>query len=147
MKSPKFYKTIIAVLVTLNIAILAFFWLVKPPHPPKPGEHKLAIELGLESNKLKKVNKLEVEHHKAKRNLIKKDRDLHELLFDKIGTGDSSGTQLILEKIDVNREEIDNMTISFFNEVAEYCNEQQKKDLREFVKKTLRGLRPMHPKK
>lgn len=143
MKSPKFYKIIIVALVVLNLSTLTFFWLTKPPHPPRPGEHKLSLKIELTGEAMSKVDAMEVEHHKKKRALVHKDHSLHKKLFDLIGTG--KPTKEVLDQIDKNKEEIESMTFEFFDDVAEHCNENQKKELIKFVQERLNGLRPGPP--
>lgn len=146
MRSPKFYKLIIAALLILNIGTLAFFWLSKPAHPPKPGERPhLSEKIGLTGEHKKKVDALEKEHHKLKRALVRKDVKLHEELYNNVGK--DIPTAPLLEEIDENKEEIEKMTIEFFNEVATHCDDKQKKSLRKFVRRLLHHLRLGGPKR
>lgn len=146
MKGTRFYKLLIIVLVILNIGTLAYFQLSKPPHPPhppKPGHGILALELNLKGDSKSKVDALEKQHHKDKKVLIHRDHDLHRKLFNKIGSVEP--TQDLLDQIDKNKSEIESMTFTFFDDVAEYCNEKQKKVLIEFVQKRLNRIRPGPP--
>lgn len=143
MRSPKFYKIIIVALVVLNLSTLAFYWLTKPPHPPKPGEHKISLKLELKGDAKSKVDALEVDHHKKKRALVYRDRELHKKLFNLIGTEKS--VDELLEEIDKNKEEIESMTFIFFNNISEYCDENQKKELIKSVQERLNRLRPGPP--
>ena len=90
-----------------------------------------------------KVDALEVDHHKNKKILVHKDHSLHEKLFNLIGTG--KPTDELLSKIDKNKEEIELMTFTFFDDVAKYCDKSQKKELINFVQKRLNNLRPGPP--
>jgi hypothetical protein len=144
MKGPKFYKIVIMLLVILNIGTLAFMWFNKPPHPPKPGEHKIATELGLTGEVKTKIDKLETDHHAKKKKLVHKDMDLHKKLYDEIGKeGDGSD---ILEEIAANKEEIEKMTFNYFDEIATYCNESQQEELRKMVHFAFENLRPGPPR-
>jgi hypothetical protein len=143
MKGTRFYKLIIIALVALNIGTLAYFQLSKPPHPPRPGEIILSSKLELKGKAKSQVNALEKEHHRKKKKLVHRDHDLHKKLFNRIGT--EKPTHDLLNQIDKNKEEIESMTFIFFDEVAEFCNEKQKKKLIEFVQKRLNRIRPGPP--
>ncbi|PIE86983.1 MAG: hypothetical protein CSA03_01870 [Bacteroidetes bacterium] len=132
MERKRLYKLIIAVLVILNIGLVVFMFLSKSPHPgPPPHEGILARELGIEGEHVAKIDVLEKEHHREKQALMKKDRELHETLFSKIGT-DEDVTSLQAE-IEKNHAQIEKMTYDFFNEVAMYCTKEQRAELKETI--------------
>ncbi len=143
MKGTRFYKLIIIALVAMNIGTLAYFQLTKPPHPPKPNHGDLGRQLKLKDDSKSKVDALEKQHHKDKKVLIHRDHDLHRKLFNRIGT--DKPTHVLLNQIAKNKEEIESMTFIFFDDVAEYCNEKQKKKLIQFVQKRLNRIRPGPP--
>ena len=143
MRSLKFYKLVIVVLVVLNISTLAYYTLTKPPHPPKPGDHQISLRLELDGEAKSKVDVLEKQHHKQKRALMHKDNRLHKKLFQLIGTDKSPDE--ILGQIANNRNRMELMTYEFFNEIAEHCNEKQKKELLQFVDMRLNKMRPGPP--
>ncbi|MFT5858318.1 MAG: hypothetical protein ACI865_000404 [Flavobacteriaceae bacterium] len=143
MKSLKFYKTLTVLLVLLNLGTLVFFWFNKPPQgPPKPGA--LAAQLEIVQD-VELVTALEAAHHKEKRKLMTKDRNLHDLLFSKIGSGED--VTALREKITINHLEIETMTYDFFDTVAAYCNESQLKELKSSVGKAFGQLRKPPGKK
>lgn len=144
MKSLKFYKTIIVILIICNIAMLAFIWFGKPPHPPKPGEHKLSSELGITGSSKEIADKLEREHHKQKRKLVDLDVDLHTKLYK--GIGSENNSEAILKEIESNKRELEEMTFTFFDEIANLCNDAQKEELQKFVEHHLNNLRPGPPR-
>lgn len=144
MKGPKFYKSVIAVLLVINLAIIAFIWFGKPPHPPKPGENKISDFIGVKGDSKSIIDNLETEHHKEKRKLIHLDIDLHKQLYKEIGTeGDSDS---ILGQIESNKNKIEEMTFDFFDEISKHCTKEQKIELRKFVNKHLDELRPGPPR-
>lgn len=144
MKGPKFYKIVIAILVVINLGTIGFMWLNKPPHPPKPGAHKIATELGLTGEAKTTVEKLETEHHKKKRELVEKDMDLHKKLYDQIGE-DGDGSDILAE-IAENKEVIEKMTFDYFDKIATYCDDSQKEELQKIVHGAFDNLRPGPPK-
>lgn len=132
MKSTRFYKIIIALLAALNIATLTFIWFGKPPHPHHPGERPLLSEiLKMEGENKSSVDALELEHHKEKRQLMKKDGELHREMFALIGTGSNSSA--IQKKLDANKSKIERMTFQFFEEIASNCSDAQKVELKKFI--------------
>lgn len=143
MKSLKFYKILTVLLVLLNLGTLAFFWLNRPPQgPPKAGA--LAAQLEIVKD-VELVKSLEAAHHKEKRKLMAKDRNLHDQLFSKIGTGEDVSD--LIEKITANYVEIETMTYNFFDSVAVYCNQTQLKRLRTTIGKAFGQLRKSPPHK
>ncbi|MDG1331086.1 MAG: hypothetical protein P8P74_02070 [Crocinitomicaceae bacterium] len=138
MKRTKLYKLIIAALVIINVGMLVFFLAGGPPNsPPDPGD--LSKELGLEGKKRSAITLLEVTHHTDKRALMRKDRELHETLFSKLGTDEDVSN--LQEEIEVNHAEIERMTYEFFNEVAKECNAEQKKQLKGMIYHTFRQMK------
>ena len=138
MARTKLYKLIIAALVIINVGMLVFFFTHKPPHhPPNPGD--IAIELGFEGEKAKRILTLEKEHHKRKRTLMEIDRKLHETLFSKINSDED--VSVIQEKIAVNFVEMEKMTYDFFHEVVKECTPEQAEQLKEIIYHAFRQMR------
>jgi hypothetical protein len=138
MRCTKLYKFIIAALVIINVGILTFFLTRKPPHgPPVPGQFVNKLEL--EGDKRELVIKLEKAHHKEKRELMNKDRALHEILFSKIGTNEDVSN--IQEEIEENHAEMEKMTYDFFNEVSTYCSTGQKEQLKKMIHHAFRQMK------
>lgn len=145
MKSLKFYKTLSILLLVLNLGTISFFLFTKPPHPPKPGEHQISNEIGLDGAVKKKVDALEAKHHKEKRALMKRDFKLHQQLYKELS--DTSAAEELITKINENREELETMTFKFFSEVAENCNKEQRQKLDEMINHSLRRITNHPPKK
>lgn len=145
MKRTKLYKLIIAALLVINVGMLVFFFMEKPPHfnPPKKGE--LVRELGLTGEKRTKVIALAKAHHKAKRKLMDADRELHEELFSKIGTDEDVSE--LEGKIAANFMETEKITFEFFSEVSKYCDSDQKKKLKKMIHHAFRQMRRPPPKR
>ena len=143
MKGPRFYKLIIAVLMIINIGTLAFIAFGKPPHSSKPGEGPLLSEtIGLTGENKTKVDGLEKIHHQDKQMLMKKDRELHEQLFSKVGSEDSP--EEIYKQMNANKSEIERMTFDFFDDVSAYCSNEQLIELKKFINSAIvnMGHRP-----
>ena len=138
MKSIKFYKILSITLLVLNIVTLSFFFLGRPPGPPKPGEARLATEIGLTGTAKKKVDALEIQHHKDKRVLIKHNFELQKKLYNSLSNDDTSAEVLL--QIHETRAETDRMTFEFFSEVASHCNQEQQKKLKAMITDGLRQI-------
>jgi hypothetical protein len=143
MKKDRFYKIAVVVLVLINIASLSFLWFNRPPHPTKPGAHEISSMLGLTGDNKAKVDKIEKDHHREKQKLVAKDLKLHNELYQMIGANVDSDSLLIV--IDANKKEIEKMTFDYFDEVASYCNDDQKAELRRFVHGAFEQLRAPGP--
>lgn len=144
MKGTRLYKIVIALLVVMNLAMLLFMWFGKPPHPPRPGETpELSIKIGLTGEAKAKVDALEKQHHADKHILLEKDAELHKKMFALVGSGEPSDSiQAILS---ANKAEIERMTFEFFDQVATYCNDLQKKKLQSFIQQRLVHIGPPPP--
>ncbi|NRA11507.1 MAG: hypothetical protein HRT57_06105 [Crocinitomicaceae bacterium] len=140
MKGTRFYKLLILALVILNICTLAYFQLTKYTPPPRPNKQEISKTLELKGDAKSSVNALEKDHHNRKKTLVHRDHELHEKLFNRIGSG--KPTHDLLNQIGKNKEEIESMTFIFFDEVAEHCNDRQKEKLIKFVQRRLNRLRP-----
>lgn len=139
----------IVLLVLINLTTLGSIWWHRPPGPPPhPGEHpQLAADIGLSGEAKKRVDKLEMDHHKEKQALMRKDREWHKEYFALVGTSNSPDS--LLNLIQANKREIETITFEFFEQVAEECNEEQKEALRLFISEKLHEIsgppRPPRP--
>ncbi|MFZ9029151.1 MAG: hypothetical protein ACO2Z9_09065 [Crocinitomicaceae bacterium] len=133
MKQQNIYKTLTIVLLLLNLGTIGFFWMTKPPHPPMPGEGPRSILEGLSISEsaVSMIEVMEKTHHENKRKLVEKDRTLHEELFKHVGDKTTSDSLVI--EISNNIREIESMTIDFFNEIYDMCDEKSKAELKERI--------------
>jgi len=141
MKGTRFYKSIIALLVIINIGLIVFMWIGRPPHPPHPGEGPLLSEkIGLSGDSKTKVDALEKQHHIDKKKLMQLDYELHQQVFKLVGLDeDPSGIQ---SQLNANKEEIERMTFDFFNDVASLCTPKQIEELHNFIEHRLMRMGP-----
>lgn len=130
MEKTKFYKLLIAILLLINLGTLFFFWWNRPPHPDQPGH--LSEILHFKGEIAEKVTKLEEKHHRDKRALIQKSSEIHAELYKDL-TLDPIKQEIYLDELaDIEREN-DDMTFKFFREIASYCNEDQREELRKII--------------
>lgn len=138
MNQAKFYKTLVIILVVLNLGTLFFMWFNKPPHRGRPEHTHISTMLKLKGDVKQTVDEISVAHHKEKRTLIQEDKKLHDQLYMLIGK--KADAAEILEKIHFNKVKIEAITFKYFDEVAKNCNETQLLQLQEFIKKALNNL-------
>lgn len=134
MEKTKFYKLLIAILLLINLGTLFFFWWNRPP---QPGEQpRLTEVLKLKGEVAEKVTKLELKHHRDKRALIQKSSEIHAELYKDL-TLDPIKQEIYLDELaDIEREN-DDMTFKFFREIASYCNENQREELRKIIDRAI----------
>lgn len=137
MKTTKFYKIIIALLVAINLTMIGFMFFGKRGHRPPPPGHLTEV-LGLKGKKLEMIKQLEENHHIEKRALMRKSKKLYSSLYKTLG--DEEKGKIILDSLVANNEEIDSMTYDFFNTIAKNCNKEQRKELNRAVEKGLGHL-------
>jgi hypothetical protein len=151
MKTTRFYKLLILVLVILNITTVFFLW-KSSKHGPPHGPRKSLVEvLELKGNKASQIKNLEEIHFRDKDALMEKSRRLHENLFKSFNdaTKDSADISMLIDKIVENQREIEQMTFDYFKSVNALCNNGQKEKLHEVIHDALArmGIPPPHPKK
>lgn len=144
MKSSRFYKIIILILVLLNVSIIGFFWWNKPPGRGAP----ISIVKIVSYNKdvAAKITKLEIQHHIQKRKLMGQSRELHEEFY-----ADMSRTEdeelIYLQKIGAIQIEIDKITYDFFQGIMNLSTAEQKIELKKFIDKAIQQFDgPKHPR-
>lgn len=138
MKSLKFYKILSITLLILNIVTISIFFFHRPPGPPPPGEARLANDIGLTGKAKKKVDALEIQHHKDKRALIRTNFKLQKKLYNSLT--DDEASKETLNEIHENRAKIDEMTFQFFSKVATYCNKTQRQNLENMIEHRLHQI-------
>ena len=150
MKTNRFYKILIAVMVILNGVTLYFLWKA-PGHLPPHGPRKSLVEmLELSGETASSIKKLEDRHFKAKDALVDKSRKLHEQLFRSFNdpSKDSTDIRTLIDKIVENQRETEQMTFDYFKEVDALCNPEQKKKLKDVIHHALGRMgMPPPPKK
>ena len=150
MKTTKFYKLVIVVLILVNLTTLFFLW--KGPRRPKhPERNELVEMLDLSGNAKTKILALQDDHFKKKDALIKRSRNLHESLFKSFNdkSKDSSEIKMLIDKIVENQRETEQMTFDYFKVVNSLCTPDQQKRLQELIHDVLKraGGPPSPPKR
>ena len=149
MKTTKFYKLVIVVLILVNLTTLFFLW--KGPRRPKhPERNELVEMLDLSGNAKTKILALQDDHFKKKDALIKRSRNLHESLFKSFNdeSKDSTDIKRLIDEIVENQRETEQMTFDYFKVVNALCTPDQQIRLQELIHDVLKraGGPPSPPK-
>lgn len=150
MKTNRFYKIIISVLILINIGTLFFFW-KGHKGPQRPDRNQLVEMLDLSGNAKTKILALQDDHFKKKDALIKRSRNLHESLFKSFNDESKDSTEIkkLIDKIVENQRETEQMTFDYFKVVNSLCTPDQQKELQELIHNVLSraGGSPSPPKR
>ena len=153
MEKLKLYKTVILILVAINIITIGSIWFVKQNgHRPMPHERDMTFlskELGMTGSNKDKLDAMETKHHTEKRELLEKNKNLRIHLFDllKKDARDSLIVNSYTDSILTNQREIELMTYYHFKTVKEMCNPEQKAKLEETIAEAIRMAGGKPPKK
>jgi Spy/CpxP family protein refolding chaperone len=148
MKTIRFYKILILILLLLNISTVYFLWSTTKRHG-RPGKNELVEMLDLEGSAKTKILAMQEIHFSKKDALIKRSRDLHEELFRSFNdtTKDSVAIAQLIDKIVENQRETEQMTFYYFKEVSELCTQEQQIKLQELIHEVLRRAGGPPPRK
>ena len=150
MKTLRFYKILIAILVLLNLTTVYFLWSSAGHHGP-PGKNDLVDLIHAEGKTKTTILGLQERHFADKHALIERSRNLHEQLFNSFSDSskDSTDVKQIIDNIVENQREIEQMTFDYFKEINQLCTPEQQKKLQELIHEVLNraGGPPPPPKK
>lgn len=138
MKSLRFYKLAVLVLLLLNLATLFFLW-KGGPHHGRPERNQLVDHLGIEGQSREQILILQEDHFKHKEKLMNKSRRLHEELFSYYNdeSRDSAAVSIKIAQIVENQREMEQITFDYFKRVSSFCNKEQKVELGELLHELL----------
>lgn len=143
MKTLRFYKILVLILVVINLITL--FFLMKTgneKHPPFGPRKSLVTILDLKGEAADKIKVLELEHFRLKDSLVDHSRKLHEELFHSFNNSEKDSTDIstLIDKIVENQRENEQMTFEYFKKVDALCNEQQREELQNVIHHALRHM-------
>jgi len=143
MKSLKFYKSLSLVLFLVNVGVLVFFWVNRPPHP---HERILLSELlELKGQVKNEVDIMEKQHHIEKRRLIKEDKLLHKRMMNSVGSGKTFDSFQV--QLSANKSKIERMTFEFFDDITSKLDSNQRIKLKAFINSQLEIINGFPPKR
>lgn len=147
MKSVKILITIVVLLVLINCALLAVFWLQRgkgpgPDAPPQRAHEFLTKELKLDKAQEEAYEKMRTKHFETTRALNDTNRKLRDSLFNYIQTPElDTPTVTRLEKqIAFNQAELEKATLLHFRELRSMLNKDQQKKFDGVIKDVLRMM-------
>jgi periplasmic protein CpxP/Spy len=161
----KFWKTLVAILIALNLMILAFVVMQyrqqtdhqgrfeqMPPMGESPADF-LCRELKFSEEQKKKFDELRNAHHTTIDSLEESNRDLHHDYFDLLNNEnpDEQKVSSLADQIAAIQKQKELITFHHFAAVRKLCNEEQKKHFDEIIQEVLRRMHqgqhqpPPHP--
>jgi Spy/CpxP family protein refolding chaperone len=138
MKTTRFYKLIIVVLILINLTTLFFLW-KGHKGPQRPDRNQLVEMLDLSGSAKTKILELQDDHFKKKGALVNRSRNLHESLFQSFNDESKDSTEIkkLIDKIVENQRETEQMTFDYFKVVNTLCTPVQQKKLQEIIHEVL----------
>ena len=151
MDNSKFLKTVIVVLLIINIGTLAFMWKKMPGHgmPPPPQEigRYLMHELKFTDEQVKQYEQLREEHRNSIDHLRRQSRNLHDAFFDLLSASpvDSSKVNELADSIVSLQKQIEISTYYHFQKVRTLCTPEQQQQFDKVIKDALAMMAPRPP--
>jgi Spy/CpxP family protein refolding chaperone len=138
-------NTLIIGLILLNIGVLTFFFLNKPPHPPIDPKQHIISELNLNEDQVVKFEKL-IEAHQKKMHLIHDDiRKAKKEVYQNI-LNDGNHQDSLLDILGEKHVSLEELHIQHLNDIKEILTENQIPDFKELLKHIDRAFGPRPPK-
>ncbi|MEO8173591.1 MAG: hypothetical protein ABI581_10930 [Sediminibacterium sp.] len=146
----KTWAIVFLLLIALNVATLATFWLVKERRPGPPPVSQsgvvnfLTSELGFDSLQKKELIKLHRLHQEQMQEIRKNNREAKDAFFDLLQQQDipDSVVEKAAKESAKYDSETDVLTFHHFQRVRNLCNETQKKKFDEVIQQVLRMTAP-----
>lgn len=151
MDNSRFLKTVITILLIINIGTLTFMWVHRPPVEGRPPRHDvgefLSHELNFSNNQENKFNELKKEHHQSTEMLRDKNKLFHDQFFDLMKTNpvDSTKVNSTLDSICSTQKQLELVTFSHFQKIRALCTSDQQKKFDEVIDEALRMMAPKPP--
>ncbi len=147
MKSVKILITIVVLLVLINCALLAVFWLQRGKGPGAEGPPQRAHEFLTKELKLNKAQeeayeKMRTGHFETTRTLNDANRKLRDSLFSYINTSalDTPTVTRLEKQIAFNQAQIEKATLLHFRELRNILNADQQKKFDGVIRDALRMM-------
>lgn len=134
MNKTKFFIGTTVVLLIVNLLLVTFIFLRKPPkHHPEGPKYIIIERLGFNENQIKEYESLIDEHRKQIRAADEKISSLKSELYLGLKTQNQS-TDSLINEIAVIQKEIENIHLSHFKDIQKLCNEEQQEKFDELLK-------------
>ena len=147
MKSVKILIAIVVLLVLVNCALLAFFWMQRgkgpgADGPPERAHEFLTKELKLTKKQEEAYEKMRTKHFEFTRALNKANHGFRDSLFNYIQTPalDTPTVTRLEKQIAFNQAELEKATLLHFRELRNILNAEQQKKFDDVIKDALRMM-------
>ena len=143
MKGDKFLKRVIALLILINIATLAYMWMQGNKQPRGEGALEyLTKKLDLSEEQQQKFKALKDEHRSVQNDLREKGKRLHDDFFNALKTDDSLLVERMADSLAAFQKVQELSTFYHFKKIRALCTEEQKKKFDELIKETMMKMAP-----
>lgn len=146
MNNVKFLKSILLVLLLVNVATISFLWFTKPPRPNPQGTAKdfLAKELSFSPKQLQQFEALQVAFQEQREALRHSNRDNHDVYFDLLQNPkvDSATVKKAADEIIKIKEKEELAIFYHFQKVRAICDATQKPKFDKIVKEAAKMMGP-----
>ena len=154
MAEKTFFKTVIIVLVLINMGTLAYVWLAnKPPRDDRKDNEDvvsfLSKELNLDNTQKNKLATLHDDYQHKMRDVHEHLRTLHGPFFNLLRTSSLDTVQVntVIDSLTVYHKQMEWLTFQQFKDIRSICNPAQQQKFDDIVDETMRFLAPGPPRK
>jgi len=151
MNNTKFLKSVIIILILINLGTLAFIWFNYPSFKPT-DQHQFASgflvkELELSKPQQENYFRLRGNHRKMLIQLQEHDKALHNRFFDQLFSEipDSKSVGDLADSIAENRRKMEVLTYDHFMQVREMLTPEQQKTFERIFDEVIRMVLPPPP--
>lgn len=148
----KWLTILVVVLLALNAATLALFWIGKTregnqPPPPPPATTYLVKELGLDTTQQNQLKALIDQHRKAAELLRVGIKNAKDSLFELVKHPETSDSakRMLSAAASSRMAELDLLTLDHFRQIRALCNPEQQKKFDAIIHEVIGRMGPSRP--
>ena len=146
MNNVKFLKSILLVLLLVNVATISFLWFTKPPKPNPQGSAKgfFAHELSFSAKQGQQFEALQTAFQEQRESLRQSNRETHDAFFDLLQNPkvDSATVKKAADEIIKIKEKEELAVFYHFQKVRSLCDASQKQKFDKIVKEAAQMMGP-----
>ena len=142
-----FLTTLVAILVVMNIGLVAFMWFTQQPdraQGPPAAARFLLKELGFNKNQEQKYIELQQHFEDSLEPVRHHERDVHDRFFEMMHASAPDSAQLAatIDTMAHIRSQIEYLTFSHFRQIRALCNNEQQQKFDKIILETMRKMGP-----
>jgi protein CpxP len=149
MNNIKFLKSILLVLLLVNVATMSFLWFTKPPKPNLQGSAKgfFAHELAFSAKQEQQFEALQIAFEEQREDLRHEVKDKYDIYFDLLQNPkvDSLTVKKTVSEIIRIKEKEELALFYHFKKVRSICDASQKQKFDKIVKEVAQMMVPGRP--